>query len=55
MKPMLDTSTSDLNRVLSVNVQGTFNCYKYAARQMIEQGRGGRIIGTLFPSHYVTS
>ncbi|KZV61630.1 NAD(P)-binding protein [Peniophora sp. CONT] len=45
MKPMLDTSPSDLNRILSVNVQGTFNCYTYAARQMIAQGSGGRIIG----------
>jgi NAD(P)-dependent dehydrogenase (short-subunit alcohol dehydrogenase family) len=24
---------------------GTFLCYKYAAQQMIKQGRGGRIIG----------
>jgi len=31
--------------VLSVNVKGTFYCYKYAAQQMIAQGGGGRIIG----------
>ena len=29
----------------SVNVLGTYLCYKYAAKQMVEQGRGGRIIG----------
>jgi hypothetical protein len=28
-----------------VNAKGTFLCYKYAARQMIAQGRGGRIVG----------
>jgi len=31
--------------VFSVNVKGTFYCYKYAAQQMIAQGDGGRIIG----------
>lgn len=28
-----------------MNARGTFLCYKYAAAQMIIQGRGGRIIG----------
>ena len=30
---------------MSVNGRGAFLCYKYAAQQMIKQGRGGRIIG----------
>ena len=38
-------TAEDLDRILRVNVGGTFLCYKYAARQMIAQGRGGRIIG----------
>lgn len=42
--PLLATA-EDLHRIFSVNVQGTFLCYKYAAIQMIAQGRGGRIIG----------
>ncbi|KAG2087028.1 uncharacterized protein F5147DRAFT_728421 [Suillus discolor] len=33
------------DRTLSVNARGAYLCYKYAAIQMIEQGRGGRIIG----------
>lgn len=33
------------DRLHSVNARGTFLCYKYAAKQMIAQGRGGRIIG----------
>ena len=28
-----------------VNVKGTFLCFKHAAKQMIGQGRGGRLIG----------
>jgi NAD(P)-dependent dehydrogenase (short-subunit alcohol dehydrogenase family) len=30
---------------MAVNGRGTFLCYKYAAEQMIKQGRGGRIVG----------
>jgi len=44
-KPILETSTEDWDRVYSINARGTFLCYKHAAKQMIEQGRGGRIIG----------
>jgi NAD(P)-dependent dehydrogenase (short-subunit alcohol dehydrogenase family) len=35
----------DWNRLFDVNGKGVFLCYKYAAAVMIEQGRGGRIIG----------
>lgn len=45
MKSFVDTTAEDLDRILGVNVRGTFLCYKYAAIQMIAQGRGGRIIG----------
>ncbi|KAH9067890.1 hypothetical protein EDB87DRAFT_1800834 [Lactarius vividus] len=45
MKSVLDTTAEDLDRVLSVNLRGTFLCYKYAGKQMMAQGRGGRIIG----------
>uniref|UniRef100_A0A0W0EY61 Putative acetoin reductase family protein n=1 Tax=Moniliophthora roreri TaxID=221103 RepID=A0A0W0EY61_MONRR len=38
-------SVEEFDRVFSVNVRGTFLCYKYAAKQMIAQGEGGRIIG----------
>ena len=31
--------------MFAVHVRGTFLCYKYATRQMIQQGRGGRIVG----------
>jgi hypothetical protein len=38
-------TAEDLDRVIGVNLRGTFLCYKYAGLQMIAQGRGGRIIG----------
>ncbi len=38
-------SVEDWDRTFSVNCRGTFLCYRYAAKQMIKQGRGGRIIG----------
>jgi len=41
----LDTTLEDFQRTFTVNTQSTFLCYKYAAKQMVTQGRGGRIIG----------
>ncbi|KAJ7458526.1 NAD-binding protein [Mycena latifolia] len=41
----LDVSIDDWDHTMSVNVRGVFLCYRYAARQMVAQGRGGRIIG----------
>ncbi|KAF8901440.1 NAD(P)-binding protein [Mucidula mucida] len=42
---LLGISVEDWDRTFSVNCRGTFLCYRYAAKQMIKQGRGGRIIG----------
>ena len=36
------------DKVVSVNLRGAMLSYKYAAMQMIRQGRGGRIIGASF-------
>lgn len=44
-KSILSTSAEEWDRIAAVNGRGTFLCYKYAAKQMIEQGHGGRIIG----------
>ncbi|KAI0273055.1 hypothetical protein BGY98DRAFT_130201 [Russula aff. rugulosa BPL654] len=41
----LDSTVEDFDRLMAVNARSTFVCYKHAARQMIAQGRGGRIIG----------
>ncbi|KAK0482177.1 acetoin reductase family protein [Armillaria novae-zelandiae] len=45
VRSIMDTSTEDWNRIFTVNGLGTFLCYKYAAKQMMKQGHGGRIVG----------
>ncbi|KAL0573850.1 hypothetical protein V5O48_008090 [Marasmius crinis-equi] len=42
---MMEMSAEQWDTTFAVNSRGTFLCYKYAALQMIKQGRGGRIIG----------
>lgn len=45
MKPLLEVDTADeWDQVLSVNLSGAFYCTQAAARAMVEQGEGGRII-----------
>ncbi|KAF9784602.1 NAD-binding protein [Thelephora terrestris] len=45
MKSLLQTSVDDFDWLMGVNTRGVMLCFKYAARQMIEQGGGGKIIG----------
>ncbi|KAJ6573865.1 hypothetical protein DFH09DRAFT_382643 [Mycena vulgaris] len=42
---LLNTSCEEWDLTQSVNLRGVFLAYKYAAQQMVSQGRGGRIIG----------
>jgi len=44
MKPIVEMETSDWDAVLGVNLRGVFLCTRAAARQMIRQGEGGRIV-----------
>ncbi|KAI0261784.1 hypothetical protein BC834DRAFT_829709 [Gloeopeniophorella convolvens] len=58
-----DITVETFDRIMSVNARGTMLCYKHAGKQMITQGRGGRIIGaylldslpTIFALSYATS
>ena len=43
--PLLETTPEQFRRTMDVNVAGVFHCYRAGARQMITQGRGGRLIG----------
>ncbi|KAI6708809.1 hypothetical protein PZA11_007946 [Diplocarpon coronariae] len=45
VKALLDLSEDDVRRMFEVNVFGVFNCYSAAAKQMIKQGGGGKLIG----------
>ncbi|KAG4075494.1 hypothetical protein HA402_003319 [Bradysia odoriphaga] len=64
VKPFLDITLDDWEKMFAVNVRGVFLCYKEAAKVMIEQGTGGKIVGACsivgyrpFPmlSHYSAS
>ena len=64
MKPIVDMTQADWDAVLGVNLRGAFFGIKYAAKQLIAQGQGGRIInigsqasksGFPFASAYVSS
>jgi meso-butanediol dehydrogenase / (S,S)-butanediol dehydrogenase / diacetyl reductase len=43
--PLLETTADQWQLAMDVNLKGVFHCYRSAARQMIVQGRGGRLIG----------
>jgi len=43
--PVTELPLETWHHVLNVNLTGIFLCYRAAARQMLKQGRGGRIIG----------
>jgi NAD(P)-dependent dehydrogenase (short-subunit alcohol dehydrogenase family) len=40
----IDLPLEDWHRVMSINVTGTFLCAREGARQMMAQGKGGRIV-----------
>ncbi len=44
MAPLTETATETWDAVLGVNLRGAFLATKHAARLMIAQGRGGRVI-----------
>ena len=43
--PLLETTAEQWQLIMDVNLKGVFHCYHSAARQMITQGRAGRLIG----------
>ncbi|KAK1542061.1 benzoate 4-monooxygenase cytochrome P450 [Colletotrichum paranaense] len=52
VKPILEISASEWDKVQAINVRGVFLCYKYAAQEMIKQGRGGKLVGACSISGY---
>ncbi|WP_432485398.1 acetoin reductase [Kineococcus esterisolvens] len=45
VEELLDYEVQDFQRIFDVNVKGVFLSYRAAARQFIDQGGGGKIIG----------
>ncbi|CAI4215812.1 unnamed protein product [Parascedosporium putredinis] len=52
MKDLQSITVEEFDRVQAVNVRGVFLCYQKAAKQMIKQGKGGRIVGACSISGY---
>jgi len=64
IKPLLDLTAADWDRTFAVNARGVFLCFQAAARQMVAQGHGGRLLATAsiaakrgspFQAHYQAS
>lgn len=45
VEPLIDYSKADFEKIVDVNLTGVLLSYQAAAKQMIEQGNGGKIIG----------
>ncbi len=43
-KSIIDHTVDDWQKIMDANVKGTWLCCKYAGQQMIEQGKGGKVI-----------
>ena len=45
VKPLLEVTQEDWTRMFDVNARGVFNCYQAAAKTMVKQETGGKIVG----------
>ncbi|TDL14899.1 NAD(P)-binding protein [Rickenella mellea] len=45
LKDVMSTPVEQWDEIQGVNLRGVFLCFKHAAKQMLEQNRGGRLIG----------
>jgi meso-butanediol dehydrogenase / (S,S)-butanediol dehydrogenase / diacetyl reductase len=45
VKPLLEVTPEEFDELMSINLRGVYLCYNAAAKQMIKQGDGGKIIG----------
>ena len=64
IRPILEMPVAEWDRIFAVNTRGVFLCFQAAARQLVAQGTGGRLIatasisakmGTPFQAHYQAS
>ncbi|CAF4240372.1 unnamed protein product, partial [Rotaria sordida] len=49
---MIEISADDWDKTFAINMRGVFLCYREAAKIMIEQGKGGKIIGACSTAGY---
>jgi NAD(P)-dependent dehydrogenase (short-subunit alcohol dehydrogenase family) len=43
-KPILDADEADWDRIIAISLKSVFLCTRHAARRMVGQGAGGRIV-----------
>jgi meso-butanediol dehydrogenase/(S,S)-butanediol dehydrogenase/diacetyl reductase len=48
-------TTTDVDRIYALNIRGVHLCYKFAAKQMIKQGTGGKLIAACSLAGYRAS
>ncbi|KIJ36790.1 hypothetical protein M422DRAFT_76215 [Sphaerobolus stellatus SS14] len=53
--PIVSMNAEEWDHVIKFNLRSVFLCYRAAAKQMIKQGRGGRIVGASEFSAYSAS
>ncbi|CAF1364082.1 unnamed protein product [Rotaria sordida] len=53
VKPFIEISADDWDKIFATNMRGVFLCYREAAKIMIEQGKGGKIIGACSTAGYL--
>jgi len=51
-KPLVELSGDEWDKLLSINLRGVFLCYREAAKIMIKQGKGGRLIAASSSAGY---
>lgn len=49
---LLDQTVDRWDRVMAINIRGVFLCYQIAAKQMVKQGTGGKLIAACSISGY---
>ncbi|KAG9943308.1 hypothetical protein KCU85_g8734, partial [Aureobasidium melanogenum] len=49
---LLELTVDQWDRVMGINIRGVFLCYSEAAKQMIKQGKGGKLIAACSISGY---
>ncbi|UJR38778.1 hypothetical protein I4U23_031443 [Adineta vaga] len=52
VKSLLETSADEWDKLFEVNMRGVFLCYREAAKVMIKQDKGGKIIGACSTAGY---
>ncbi|KIX92039.1 uncharacterized protein Z520_12255 [Fonsecaea multimorphosa CBS 102226] len=51
-KSIMEVSVAEWDRIMAINVRGVYLCYREAAKQMIKQGKGGKMVAACSTAGY---